>query len=78
MREFLTVSELAERWSISDQTLRRKIRRGQIAAIHTPGTRSIRIPARFVADHEATFARAISTSPITVSAASTVSTVTTI
>ena len=57
MREFLTVSELAERWSISDQTLRRKIRRGQVAAISTPGTRSIRIPSQLVRQHEATFAR---------------------
>ena len=57
MREYLTVPELAERWSISGQSVRRKIRRGLIAAIHTPGARSIRIPSAFVRQHEATFAR---------------------
>jgi excisionase family DNA binding protein len=55
---FLTVAELAARWALSGQSVRRKIRRGAIPAIHTPGTRSIRIPAAFVAEHEATFSRA--------------------
>jgi excisionase family DNA binding protein len=66
MREFLTVPELAERWSISDQSVRRKIRRGQIAAISTPGARSIRIPAQFVEEHERSFSRSTPTAtPIT-------------
>lgn len=63
MKDFITVPELAERWAISDQSVRRKIRRGQIAAISTPGARSIRIPAEFVRQHEATFSR--TTPPIT-------------
>jgi excisionase family DNA binding protein len=70
MREFLTVPELAERWSISDQSVRRKIRRGVIAAIHTPGARSIRVPASFVREHEATFSRA--STPITASSSTTI------
>jgi excisionase family DNA binding protein len=59
---FITVSTLAARWGVSDQTLRRKIRRGSIPAILTPGTRSIRIPASFVREHEAGFSR---TTPVT-------------
>ena len=57
MKDFITVPELAERWAISDQSVRRKIRRGQIAAISTPGARSIRIPAEFVRQHERSFSR---------------------
>jgi excisionase family DNA binding protein len=62
---FITVSTLAARWGVSDQTLRRKIRRGSIPAIHTPGTRSIRIPSRFVEEHERSFA--ITSAPTTTS-----------
>jgi excisionase family DNA binding protein len=62
MKDFISVSELAERWSISGQSVRRKIRSGAIPAISTPGTRSIRIPSQFVAEHEASFSR---TSPAT-------------
>jgi excisionase family DNA binding protein len=65
---FITVSTLAARWGVSDQTLRRKIRRGAIPAILTPGARSIRVPASFVAEHEASFSRA--SAPTTVSATS--------
>jgi excisionase family DNA binding protein len=63
MTEFLTVTELAARWAISAQSVRRKIRRGQIAAISTPGARSIRIPASFVEEHEASFSR--TSTPVT-------------
>jgi excisionase family DNA binding protein len=59
---FLTVAALAERWSLSGQSIRRKIRRGAIPAILTPGTRSIRIPAEFVRQYESTFSL---TTPIT-------------
>jgi excisionase family DNA binding protein len=62
---FITVSTLAARWGVSDQTLRRKIRRGAIPAILTPGTRSIRIPARFVEEHERSFSG--TTTPTTTS-----------
>jgi excisionase family DNA binding protein len=63
MTEFLTVTELASRWALSGQSIRRKIRRGAIPAISTPGTRSIRIPAEFVRQHEASFSR---TTPATI------------
>jgi excisionase family DNA binding protein len=66
---FITVSTLAARWGVSDQTLRRKIRRGAIPAILTPGTRSIRIPSRFVEEHEASFSRATPATPTSISTA---------
>jgi excisionase family DNA binding protein len=60
---FISVSTLAARWAVSDQSIRRKIRRGAIPAILTPGTRSIRVPASFVEEHERSFSR--TTAPIT-------------
>jgi excisionase family DNA binding protein len=66
---FITVSTLAARWGVSGQSIRRKIRRGAIPAILTPGTRSIRIPARFVEEHERSFSRTSAPATTSVSTA---------
>ena len=63
MNDYLTVAQVASRWNLSGQSIRRKITAGSIPAIKAPGSSAIRIPARFVADHEATFSR--TTPPIT-------------
>jgi excisionase family DNA binding protein len=62
---YITVTMLAARWGVSDQTLRRKIRSGSIPAISTPGARSIRVPASFVREHEASFSRTSAPAPAT-------------
>jgi excisionase family DNA binding protein len=62
MTDFLTVSTLASRWSLSDQSIRRKISSGAIPALKTPGSRTLRIPAAFVADYERTLPASVITS----------------
>ena len=57
MTDFLTVAQVASRWNLSGQSIRRKVTKGAIPAIKAPGSRAIRIPAAFVAEHEATFSR---------------------
>ena len=63
MTDYLTVAQVASRWNLSGQSIRRKITKGAIPAIKAPGSSAIRIPARFVADHERAFSR--TTPPIT-------------
>ena len=65
MTDFLTVAQVASRWNLSGQSIRRKITKGAIPAIKAPGSRAIRIPAAFVADHEGAFSRASTTPSIT-------------
>ena len=57
MTDYLTVAQVASRWNLSGQSIRRKITKGAIPAIKAPGSSAIRIPARFVADHERSFSR---------------------
>ena len=65
MNDYLTVAQVASRWNLSGQSVRRKITKGSIPAIKAPGSHAIRIPAQFVADHEAAFPHAVVTTPIT-------------
>jgi excisionase family DNA binding protein len=65
MKDFISVSELAERWSISGQSVRRKIRSGAIPHLKTPGSRSLRVPIEFIRRYEAAFPHAVVTTPIT-------------
>jgi excisionase family DNA binding protein len=58
---YLTVAEVASRWNLSGQSIRRKITAGKVPAIRAPGSHAIRIPAAFVAEHERSFSRASST-----------------
>ena len=58
MTDFLTVAQVASRWNLSGQSIRRKITKGAIPAIKAPGSSAIRIPSQFVADHERSFSRA--------------------
>jgi len=34
MTDFLTISDLAERWKLSQPTIRRKIKTGELMAVH--------------------------------------------
>ena len=65
MKDFISVSELASRWAVSGQTIRRKIRSGAIPHLKTPGSRSLRVPTEFVRRYEAAFPHAVVTTPIT-------------
>jgi hypothetical protein len=56
---------LAERWSLSGQSVRRKITAGKIPAIRAPGSTAIRIPTEFVRRYEAAFPHATITTAFT-------------
>ena len=71
MNDYLTVAQVASRWNLSGQSVRRKITKGSIPAIKAPGSHAIRIPAQFVADHERSFSR-ISAPTITTSSSTTI------
>ncbi len=62
---FLTVAELAARWALSDQSIRRKITAGAIPALRAPGSRTLRISSEFVQNHERAFSRATTTTTTT-------------
>jgi excisionase family DNA binding protein len=57
MNDFLTVAQVATRWNLSAQSIRRKITAGKIPAIRAPGSHAIRVSAAFVAEHERAFSR---------------------
>jgi hypothetical protein len=65
MTDYLTVAQVSSRWNLSGQSIRRKITAGKVPAIRAPGSHAIRIPAQFVAEHEASFSRASTPAPIT-------------
>jgi excisionase family DNA binding protein len=67
---YLTVAQVASRWNLSGQSVRRKITAGKVPAIRAPGSHAIRVPASFVAEHEASFSR--TSAPITASSSTTI------
>jgi len=47
-----TVAELADRWGVSYETVRRYIRKGALPALHVGPTRLLRIPLQTVVTFE--------------------------
>jgi hypothetical protein len=59
MTDFLTPNELAARWRLSAQAIRRKVSSGRIPCFRAPGSRALKIPADFVTAYESAFPHAV-------------------
>jgi hypothetical protein len=71
MTDYLTPNELAARWRLSAQAIRRKISSGRIPCFRAPGSRALKIPADFVTAYEAAFPHAVNVTPTAITPATT-------